>query len=99
MIFIRCFNQAWEEEREKIEIRLVATLEKEIISMESSAKIEEDQDKEYALEIKKKRAELILRKSLATYESEKIALQRMQIRISYVAIIISSLAFIFAVFK
>ena len=78
-MFIEHFNKAWEKERKKIEIRLSETFEKEIKSLQTSAKyVEDEKDKEYALELKKKRAELILRKSLVVFESEKIAKERMQ---------------------
>ncbi|MCD6184325.1 MAG: hypothetical protein J7K84_00820 [Deltaproteobacteria bacterium] len=98
-MFIETFNKAWEKERKKIELRLTETFEKEIKSLLISAKsVDEDEnDKEFSLELKKKRAELILRKSLVTFESEKIAKERMQLRMSYIAIILSSTALVVSI--
>ena len=96
-MFIKSFNAAWEKEKIKIETKLTKILDHEISCMETSINIAQKNDKDYALELKKKKADLILRKALVAYESEEIAKQRMQLRASYIAVVISAVALLISV--
>jgi hypothetical protein len=96
-MFIKRFNRAWETERQKIELRLSEDLKKEIDSLNFAITVEKNDDPDYTMELKKMKATLTLRKALVYYESEQIAKQRMQLRISYIAILMSSIALVISV--
>jgi hypothetical protein len=95
-VIIRLFNRAWEKERALIEEQLTKKLADEIrsidASMRSSSMTQEDR-----LELNKLRNQLVVRKSIAVYESEEIARNRMQLRTSYLAVFMSSVALIISV--
>jgi hypothetical protein len=96
-MFIKGFNRAWEAERQKIELRLSEDLKKEIDSLNFAITAEKKDDPDYSMELKKMKADLTLRKALVYYESEQIAKQRMQLRISYIAILMSSIALVISI--
>ena len=91
-MFIEFFNRAWEKERQKVESRLGVLLENEIENLRFAIKTTEDP--EYSLELKKVLVNLVLRKTLVAYESEEIVKRRMELRISFFAIVLSSIALI-----
>lgn len=95
-MFIKYFNKTWEKERDQIEIKLKERLKKEIKSIDWSMKngglTQEDK-----LELNKLRNQLLVREAMAVYESEEIARNRMQLRASYLALILSSVALIISV--
>jgi RecA/RadA recombinase len=93
---VKRFNKAWESERISIESQLVTQLNNEIEYLKTSS-IQPGTDPEYAKELEKLRVQLIFRKSMARFESEEIARQRMQLRASYLAVVISSVALLTAV--
>ena len=96
-MFIGKFNRDWEAERKKIELRLSEGLKKEIDSLNFAITTEMHEDPDYTVELKKMKANLTLRKSLVYYESEQIAKERMQLRISYIAILMSSIALVISI--
>jgi hypothetical protein len=91
-MFIEFFSRAWEKERQKVESRLRVLLENEIENLRFAIKTTEDS--EYSLELKKVLVSLVLRKTLVAYESEEIVKRRMDLRISFFAIVLSSIALI-----
>lgn len=91
MFLIKYFNDAWEKERLKIEERLKCQLQNEIESLQASS-AQPDVTAEQRNELQNFKVKLIFRKSMAAFESEEIARQRMQLRASYLAIVISSVA-------
>jgi len=97
-MLVKSFNKAWEEERKKIEERLTAQFQNEIDNMDFAIKATKvDNDPVYLQELLRMRAKLLLRKALVGFESEEIARQRMQLRTSYLALFMSSLALIVSV--
>ena len=90
------FNKAWEKERDLIEQQLTEKLSKEIQSIDWSMRNGSltQQDKQ---ELNKLRNNLVVRKSMAVYESEDIARNRMQLRASYMALVMSAVALIISV--
>ena len=95
-MLLKYFNKTWEKERDLIEIQLKERLKKEIKSIDHSMKnggLSQD-DK---LELNKLRNQLVVRESMAVYESEEIARNGMQLRASYLALVMSSLALIISV--
>lgn len=90
------FNKAWERERALIEAQLTERITKELKAIDFSMRAPSmsEQDK---LELNKLRNQLVLRRSMAIYESEDIARNRMQLRASYLALFMSSIALIISV--
>ena len=95
-MFLRAFNKAWELERAKIEKDLVERLEKEISSVGRSYEAATPSS-EHRQTLGKLKSELVLRKALAIYESEEIARARMQLRSSYLAVLMSSVALLISI--
>lgn len=97
-MILRWFNSAWEKEREAIEKQLVARISEEIDDIDKAMKSlrgpHADEDK---LEFFKTRNALVQRRSFSIFESEKIALNRMQLRMSYLAVFMSAAALILSV--
>jgi hypothetical protein len=86
-MLIISFNKAWEKERKNIEKRLSSQFEHEIKCIDTA--IKSTSNNEYKQELLKIRANLQLRKSMVGFESENIASQRMQIKISYLVLSVS----------
>ena len=95
-MFLKIFNKAWEEERGIIESQLTAKLKEQINSMEETITSCRNGSEQH-INLVKLRNELVLRKSLAIYESEEIARNRMQLRASYLAVLMSSVALVISV--
>ena len=95
-MIISSFNKAWEKERDLIEQQLTKKLAEEIKSidwfMRNGNLTQGDK-----LELNKLRNNLVVRKSMAVYESEEIARNRMQLRASYLALVMSAVALIISV--
>lgn len=97
-MLLRNFNKAWEKERDIIESQLTGKLQENIKEIDmtlhrnAGRMVKEAED-----ELRKLRNELSLRKSMAIYESEDIARNRMQLRSSYLSLIMSSVALIVSV--
>lgn len=97
-MFLRNFNRAWEKEREIIEAQLVKKLEENIKAIDMSMHRQAGRMvKEAEDHLRQMRNELVTRKSLAVYEAEDIARNRMQLRASYLALLMSSVALIVSV--
>lgn len=90
------FNKEWERERDLIEQQLTQKLAKEIKSIDRSMR-NGNLTQEDKLELNKLRSNLVVRKSMAVYESEDIARNRMQLRASYLALVMSAVALIVSV--
>ncbi len=90
------FNKEWERERDLIEQKLTQKLAKEIKSIDRSMR-NGSLTQEDKLELNKLRSNLVVRKSMAVYESEDIARNRMQLRASYLALVMSAVALIVSV--
>lgn len=90
------FNKEWERERDLIEQQLTQKLAKEIKSIDWSMR-NGSLTQEDKLELNKLRSNLVVRKSMAVYESEDIARNRMQLRASYLALVMSAVALIVSV--
>lgn len=95
-MIISRFNKAWEKERDLIEQQLTEKLAKEIKSIDWSMH-NGNLTQEDKLELNKLRNNLVVRKSMAVYESEDIARNRMQLRASYLALVMSAVALIVSV--
>jgi len=95
-MFIKQFNNAWEKERASIEKLLEEKIAEQIKGIDISMR-RRDMSKEDLLVINKLRNELVLRKSMVVFESEDIARNRMQLRASYLALVLSSVALIISV--
>lgn len=93
-MLIRSFNKAWEKERDIIESQIQSKLDEQIKNLMITLRAPGYMDDETRLSLNKMRNELILRKAFAIYESEEIARNRMQLRSSYLALIMSSVALI-----
>lgn len=97
-MILRQFNKAWQEERDIIEAQLIERLDKSIKDIDFSMRqqagrmVREGED-----QLRQMRNELVARKNLAIYEAEDIARNRMQLRASYLALIMSSVALIISV--
>jgi len=97
-MFLKAFNRAWEKERDCIEAQLIERLDKNIKEIDMSLQrqagrmIKEVQDQLFNM-----RNELQVKKSMAVYEAEEIARNRMQLRSSYLALVMSSVALIISV--
>ena len=97
-MFLRAFNKAWEKEREIIEAQLIQKLGENIKELDNSLQLQAGRMvKEAEDHLRNMRNELVLRKSMAIYESEEIARNRMQLRTSYLALIMSSVALLISV--
>jgi hypothetical protein len=96
-MLLRAFNKAWERERDAIEVQLMAKLDEQIRGLHKSINSQGYMDEEMRHSLMKMRNELVLRKALAVYESEDIARNRMQLRSSYLAVIMSAVALIISV--
>ena len=97
-MFIKRFNETWEEERQLIAKHLEEKLAEEINSLDSSmAAMRGPHAAEDKLVLMKMRNELMVRKSMAIFESEDIARNRMQLRASYIALLMSSIALIISI--
>jgi len=98
VMFLKAFNRAWEKERDCIEAQLIERLDKNIKEIDMSLQrqagrmIKEVQDQLFNM-----RNELQVKKSMAVYEAEEIARNRMQLRSSYLALVMSSVALIISV--
>lgn len=90
------FHKAWEKDREEIEKKLKEKIKDEIhkidISMRRGSLTQED-----LLEINKTRNQLLVREAMSFFESEEIARNRMQLRTSYLALVLSSIALIISI--
>lgn len=95
VLFIESFNKAWESEREKVAQHLSGVLENEIESLKSSISVETNE--EHSSELRKLLPQLILRQALVAYESEEIVKRRMDMRASYLAMVISAAALLISV--
>ena len=95
MFIIESFNKAWERERKKVAEHLRGVLKKEIESLRTS--ISGEGNEEHASELRRLLPQLILRQALVDYESEEIVKRRMDMRASYLAIVISATALIVSV--
>ena len=97
-MLIKKFNQAWEAERVQIEATLVERIDVQIKEIEFSIKASGGRMSRESVErLNGMKSELVLRKGLAVFESENIAKNRMQLRASYISLILSSLALIVSV--
>lgn len=97
-MFLRHFNRAWEKERDIIEAQLIERLDKGIKDIDFSMKRQAGRMvKEAEDHLRQMRNEMEIRKNLAVYEAEDIARNRMQLRASYLAIVMSSVALIISV--
>ncbi len=79
-----------------IEQQLIHKIAKEIKSIDRSMQ-NGKLSQEDKLELNKLRNGLVVRKSMAVYESEEIARNRMQLRASYLALVMSAVALIVSV--
>ena len=97
-MFLRSFNKAWEKERSIIENQLVEKLDENIKNLDQTLQNDAGRMvKEAEDHLRTMRNELVLRKSMAIYESEDIARNRMQLRSSYLALVMSSIAVLISV--
>lgn len=97
-MLLRSFNRAWEKEREIIEAQLVAKLDENIKGIDHSMRVQAGRMvKEAEDHLRSMRNELVTRRSMAVYEAEDIARNRMQLRSSYLALLMSSVALIISV--
>ncbi len=97
-MLIRRFNRAWEKERDIIEAQLadrldtlIAAVNREIASIRADHLAEDKRD------LYKLRDSLQTRKALLIFEAEEIARHRMQMRVSYLAFLMSSIALLVSV--
>ena len=95
-MLLKYFNKSWEEERDLIESQLKKRLKDEIKAVKYAMN-NGDPSEEEKNELCKLRNELTLREAMAIYESEEIARNRMQLRASYLALVLSSVALIVSV--
>lgn len=97
-MLLKQFNRAWETERDLIEKQLSERLTDAIKDIDHSLRVNSRtmSDDDLA-NIGSLRNNLVLRRSLAIYESEEIARNRMQLRSSYMALVMSSVALIISV--
>jgi hypothetical protein len=94
-MLMKKFNRAWETERDIIEKQLSDRLTAAIKDIDHSLRVNRHtMSKEDLAHIGSLRNDLVLRRSLAIYESEEIARNRMQLRSSYMALFMSSVALI-----
>lgn len=97
-MFLRNFNKAWEKERALIEAQLIEKMDQNIkeidfsMSRQAGRMVKETED-----QLRKMRNDLVARKTMAVFEAEDIARNRMQLRASYLALLMSSLALIVSV--
>lgn len=96
-MLIKSFNKAWEKERNFIEKQLQSKLDEQIRELKKALHAPGYMDDDTRSSLSKMHNELVLRKALAVYESEEIARSRMQLRSSYLALIMSSLALIISI--
>ena len=95
-MILKYFNKSWEKQRDLIEMQLKEKLKDEIKAVKYAMN-NGNLSQEEKIELSKLRNELILREAMAIYESEEIARNRMQIRASYLALVLSSVALIISV--
>ena len=95
MFIIKSFNRAWEKERKKVADHLSGVLKKEIKNLRTSISVETNE--KHASDLLRLLTQLILRQVLVDYESEEIVKRRMDMRASYLAIVISAAALIVSV--
>jgi hypothetical protein len=97
-MILRNFNKAWGKERGIIEKQLIEKLSQNIKDIDFSMKqqagpvVKEAED-----HLRQLRNELVARRSMAVYEAEEIVRNRMQLRASYLALVMSSVALIISV--
>lgn len=96
MIF-QWFNKSLDKEKEQTKERLVAVLDKEIHSIKSSIQNTPSDRIGQKDELHKLMASLIVRKALAEFESEEIIKKRMDMRVSFFALVMSSLSLLFSI--
>lgn len=95
-MLVRQFNKMWESERATIETTLISKLDNEIRALGTSASMPSEKE-EWRHELHKIRANLILRKAFAVFESEEIVRHRLTLRSSYLAVFMSGVALIISV--
>nr|WP_010133771.1 hypothetical protein [Microbulbifer agarilyticus] len=97
-MLLRNFNKVWEKERDIIETQLIEKMNQSIneidfsMSQQAGRMVKEAED-----HLRQMRNELVTRKSMAVYEAEEIARNRMQLRASYLALVMSSVALIISI--
>ena len=97
-MFLRSFNKAWEKERSIIEAQLIEKLDQNIKDIDFSMSRQAGRMVKAAEDhLRQMRNELVTRRSMAVYEAEDIARNRMQLRASYLALVMSSIAVIISV--